>query len=286
MGELTLQGLRVLREVARRGSFSAAADALDYTQSAVSRQVATLEAAAGAPLFERAARGVRPTEAGRLLLGRAEAILDEVDGAHRDLAAARDAARGLVRLGAFPTAIAALVPRTMALAAQRHPEIEVRLREGTTPAQLRRLVRGEVDLAVLGALADTPGLTSAPLLEDPMLVAVGRGHPLAGRRQVALDALAGEAWIAGAGDVTSTLAAELDFHPPVRFAVREWTAKLGLVAAGLGVTLVPALAAPAIRDDVALVRIDGPPAAARTVHLARRDAAPPQADVVAAVLHE
>src|SRR4051794_36655812 len=127
MADLTLAGLTVLREVAARGSFTAAAQSLGYTQSAVSRQVSGIEAAAGAPLFERAARGVRLTEAGRVLLRYADGVLDQMDAARRELAGMGDLAAGRLRLGAFPTAVAALVPRALDLLRGRHPGIQVSL---------------------------------------------------------------------------------------------------------------------------------------------------------------
>src|SRR3954453_12374310 len=108
MAELSLTGLRVLREVASLGSFTAAAKSLDYTQSAVSRQVASLESAAGTALFERTARGVRPTEAGAALLRRADAVLGEVDPPRRELEGMSERAIGRLRVGAFPTAVASL----------------------------------------------------------------------------------------------------------------------------------------------------------------------------------
>src|SRR5262249_15456026 len=103
MAELSTTGLRVLREVAALGSFTAAARSLGYTQSAVSRQVAGLETAAGTPLFERAARGVRLTEAGEGLLVRAARVLEELDAAQRELEGMSEPAAGWLSVGAFPT---------------------------------------------------------------------------------------------------------------------------------------------------------------------------------------
>src|SRR4051794_27310190 len=121
--QMTLVGMRVLRAVADRGSFTAAALDLDYTQSAVSRQGAAMETATGAALFERAPRGVRLTEAGRVLLGHAGAVLDEVEAGERDLAGLRSLSSGRVRLGAFATSVAALVPRAVAAFRGRHPSV-------------------------------------------------------------------------------------------------------------------------------------------------------------------
>ncbi len=263
MAELSLTGLRVLREVAARGSFTAAAESLGYTQSAVSRQVAALESAAGTALFERAARGVRLTDAGETLLQRAGTVLDQLDAAQQELAGMVDPGTGRLRVGAFPTAVAALVPRAIAEFRRRQPGVRTSLREGGTPSQLKRLFSGSVDVAVIGFL---PGghvtrdrrISLEHLIDDPLLLAVGPEHPLARRRTVDLDSLAGESWIAASADASDAMIGAwqwADWQPQVDLIAREWTAKLGLVAAGLGVTLVPGLAAAAVRPDVALVRI-------------------------------
>lgn len=294
MAELSLTGLRVLREVAARGSFTAAADSLGYTQSAVSRQVAGLEAAAGAPLFVRGSRGVRLTEAGRMMLRHAADILDQVEAAERELAGVGDLAAGRLRVGAFPTSIAALLPRALAAFGASHPAIEVSLREGTTPSQLRRVAAGATELAVIGTLPgqplDDPRLAFEPLLADPLLLAVARGHALARRRSVGLDELARERWIAGSADASETFLGvwdSLSWKPDVGIVAREWTAKLGLVAAGLGVTLVPGIAVTALREDIALVRVRSERPATRSVVLATRAGAePPHARAFADVLHE
>src|SRR4051812_12055103 len=142
-------GLRVLREVAQSGSFTAAARVLGYTQSAVSRQVAALESVAGRPLFERRHDGVVLTPAGAQLLARAVRVLDELDAAIRD-ASERDAGAGPVRLGTFATAAAGLVPGALA---SLPGDLVVSVREGTTPTLARGLRAGTLDLAVL---AQTP----------------------------------------------------------------------------------------------------------------------------------
>lgn len=188
MTELTLQGLRVVQEVARQGSFTGAADVLGYTQSAVSRQVAAMEDAAGAPLFERLPRGVRATGAGRVLLRHARAVLDRVDAADLELGGLKDRLEGWLAIGAFPSALGVLVPRALARLREAHPGVVVSLREGTTPAHLRRLRGGRLELAVIGtgpALPyDLDGLRSDVLLEGGLLVAVPRPgtRPRAGRR--------------------------------------------------------------------------------------------------------
>lgn len=293
MADLSLIGLRLLREVAARGSFTAAADALGYTQSAISRQAASLESAAGAPLFERGARGVRLTGPGRTLLPHAVAVTERVEIAVRELAGAE--AVPALRVGAFPTALAALVPRAVVGLRNLHPGAKVQLREGTTPTQLRRLESGASQLAVLAAFSEPEFELSAHavvehLLDDRLLVALARDHPLAGHRTVQVDDLRDEPWVAASADPDRVLLGvwpALAWQPAVAYVAREWTAKLGLVAAGLGVTVVPGLAATAIRRDISLVRVLGGDPGARTVSLAiPHDLADsPQARDFGAALH-
>jgi DNA-binding transcriptional LysR family regulator len=278
MADLSLTGLRVLREVAARGSFTAAAESLGYTQSAVSRQVAGLETAAGAALFDRTARGVRLTDAGGALLRRAGTVLDEVDAAQRELEGMSQLATGRLRVGAIPTAAAALLPRALRAFRERHPGVDVSLREGGTTSQIRRLISGSADAAVIGVMPQgqapgDPRVALEHLIDDPMLLAVGLDHPLARRRTVNLDDLASEPWIAGSTKADDSMLGAwqwADWQPRVELIAKEWTAKLGLVAAGLGVTLVPGLAADAVRSDVALVRIRSERPASRAVLLATR----------------
>jgi DNA-binding transcriptional LysR family regulator len=294
MAELTLVGMRVLREVADRGSFTAAAASLGYTQSAVSRQVAAMEEAAGAPLFSRAARGVELTEAGRVLLGHAATVLESLDAASRDLAGLRSLASGRVRLGAFATSVAALVPRAAAAFQGRHPGVRVTLREGNSGVQVRRVASGSADLAVVGrlpdmALEDEDRVVLEPLMDDPLLLAVPMGHRLARRRIVDVDSLSGEVWVAGSTDPRESLLGAWrwsSWEPDVRYVAREWTAKLGLVAAGLGVTLVPSLAATAVRRDVVLLRLRSDRPATRSIVLATPPDPSPGATALAEALHE
>jgi DNA-binding transcriptional LysR family regulator len=295
MAELSLTGLRVLREVAANGSFTAAAESLGYTQSAVSRQVAGLETAAGTRLFKRTARGVSLTDAGEALLRRAGTVLDEVDAAQRELEGMSLLASGRLRVGAVPTAVAALLPRTLRAFRERHPGVDASLREGSTSSQIRRLVTGSADVAVIGVLPQQPGprdrrITLEHLIDDPLLLAVGLDHPLARRRTVNLDDLVSEPWIAGSARADDSMLGAwqwAEWQPKVGLIAKEWTAKLGLVAAGLGVTLVPGLAADGVRSDVALIRIRSDRPASRTVLVARRAAdEPPHVREFADLLHE
>ncbi|WP_189801972.1 LysR family transcriptional regulator [Streptomyces tanashiensis] len=247
--------------VARTGSLTAAAHALGYTQSAVSRQVQALEEEMGAELFERLPRGVRLTEAGRVLLPHAEAVRDRLAAARAELASLRTLDGGLLRLGAFSSATASLVPRAQAAFRERHPGVVVTRVEGPSVKHLGLVVAGEEDLAVVSpapAAAPPPGVALHRLLDEPMLVALEQGHPYARRRAVRLAELADEEWIVGNERLEDTLfrpAVAAGFRPRTGLLAHDWIAKLGAVAAGLGVTLVPALAAASVRRDVALVTI-------------------------------
>ncbi|WP_234312402.1 LysR family transcriptional regulator [Streptomyces griseus] len=247
--------------VARSGSFTSAARSLGYTQSAVSRQVRSLEEEWGAELFERLPRGVRLTEAGRVLLPHAEAVRDRLAAARAELTALRALDGGTLRLGAFSSATAALVPRAQAAFRKRHPGVVVTRVEGPSAKHLGLVAAGEEDLAVVSPAADAApprGVTLHHLLDEPMLVALERGHPCAGRRDVRLAELSGEEWIVGDERLEDTLlrpALAAGLRPRTGLLAHDWIAKLGAVAAGLGVTLVPALAAASVRPDVALVTI-------------------------------
>jgi DNA-binding transcriptional LysR family regulator len=258
MSELTLTGLRVVLEVARTGSFSAAAERLEYTQSAVSRQVAVTEKAAGAPLFERHARGVRLTAAGEVLVRHAGRVLDGVAAAGQELAGLRDRLAGRLVVGGFPTVTAVLLPRAVARLLAEHPGLKVQLMEAPTPAQLRALRRGRLEVAVLARgeglpAYDLDGLNVTELRTGRGAgVAVPESHPFAVRGWVEPGELAGQAWVVGASQSGSP-----EFgawpgiaEPQVSFAARDWPTRLGLVSAGLGIALVPGFAADAVPRGV------------------------------------
>ncbi|MEU0197265.1 MULTISPECIES: LysR family transcriptional regulator [unclassified Streptomyces] len=273
--DLSTVWLRVFLEVARHGSFTVAARALGWTQSAVSRQVASLEAAlGGGPLFDRLPRGVRLTEAGRLLVPHAETVAAALHAARRDLGALREAAGGRLRFGAFPTADAALVPHALARFRTRHPRVRVTREEGFTAALLDRLTAGHLDLAIVSTTGRAPLESYAlhHLLDEPLYVAVAADHPLAGQDgPVPLGRFADADWISGNARPEGTLldaALRQGFRPRVAHVVGEWTAKQGYVAAGLGVALVPALAAESVRPDVRLLRVLDEEATARAVYAA------------------
>jgi DNA-binding transcriptional LysR family regulator len=273
MADFSVAGLRVICEVARRGSFSAAADALGYTQSAVSRQVALAERVVGQSLFERHPRGVELTLAGDIVLRHGNAALAELQAARVALKDLHQRRSRRVQVGAFSTAMAALVPQALAALAIHEPKINVVLREGTSERLTERLATGRLDLAIVTTTPEPPaGVVLDVLLDDPLLLALPRGHRLAGLARIDPDELREERWIAGSSDPGSTLLGTWttgSWRPHVAFEVRDWTAKIGLVAGGFGITVVPGLSAQTLPASVVVSAIDHP-AAMRTVALARR----------------
>ena len=190
---LDVRRLRVLKEVAERGSFSAAADALNFTQSAVSQQIAALEKETGTTLLQRGAGGVRLTDAGRALVAHADVILARLADAERELAAIAGLQGGRVRLASFPSAGATLVTEAVSLYRRRHPDVELSLTEGEPHETVPRLKRGDFDVAVVFDYSHSPGgellegLDCVHLLDDPLCVVLPADHPLAARKAVRLE---------------------------------------------------------------------------------------------------
>jgi DNA-binding transcriptional LysR family regulator len=294
---LNVQRLRVLREVAARGSFSAAADALAYTQSAVSQAVATLEAETGAKLIERDRKGVRPTAAGATLVAHAEAILSRIEAAEAELAAILGVRGGLLRMASFPTAGNTLMPLAIANFRTAHPEVELTLAEGEPEEIAPRLRAGEFDLALLFEFhhAGDPlgrGLREVDLLEDPMHVTLPAGHPLTEKKALHLADLQDEAWVQTSAQSACArhvvrLCHAAGFEPIVSFESDDYQTIQGLVAAGVGVALIPELALTSVRDDI-VVRELSPNAPLRRVVAAtsRSAGVAPAAKVMLALLEE
>jgi DNA-binding transcriptional LysR family regulator len=248
---LNVQRLRVLREVIAQGSFSEAASALNYTQSAVSQAIATLEGEAGVTLIERNRRGVRPTTAGERLNEHSVRILTQLDAAEAELGAIAGIKGGELRMASFPTAGATLMPLAIAAFRSAHPDVALSLVEGEPEELIPRLRDGEFDLGLIFEFEGSgnlgPGLRSTPLFEDPMKLALPKGHRLAKQDRIALDDLADEAWVqtseasACARHVVRICRAAL-FEPRVSFESDDYLTVQGLVAAGVGVALIPQLA--------------------------------------------
>jgi DNA-binding transcriptional LysR family regulator len=259
---LNLGRLRVLSEVVTRGSFSGAAESLSYTQSAVSQAIARLEAETGAVLIVRDRRGVRPTAAGMTLVEHAEKIFAQVDAAEAELAAVLGIRGGRLRVASFPSAGSTLMPLAVAHFRGAHPDVELSLAEGEPEEIAPRLRAGEFDLALLfefpGVRERTgAGLQAVTLLEDPMHVALPADHPLAGKRALALAALRDEQWVQTSESspcarhvVRLCLAA--GFEPKVTFESDDYETVQGLVAAGVGVALIPRLASTRVHKGIVI----------------------------------
>src|SRR3954454_18457419 len=257
---LDVRRMRVLREVAQRGSFSAAAEALAYTQSAVSQQIAALEREAGTRLVERNARGVRLTDAGRALVEHADAILARLADAEAELEAIAGLRGGRLRLAAFPSAGATVMPEAIARFRDRHPGVELTLEPAEPEPSIAKLRAGEADvvLDITGALRPPreDGIERLHLLDDPMYVALPTGHPLAHKRNLSLEELAEESWILGTTGSCPDASIFLrscqlaGFEPNVTFNSDDYFAIEGFVAAGMGPSFTPALALISVRDDI------------------------------------
>jgi DNA-binding transcriptional LysR family regulator len=289
------QRLRLLREVVDRGSFSAAADALSYTQSAVSQSIAALEAELGTTLLERNRRGARPTSAGAALVAHADAILAHLDAAEAEVAAIAGVRGGQLAMASFPTAGATIVPLAVATFRQGHPDVALSLTEGEPEEVTPRLGAGEFDLALLfefeGARERIDrGLRRIDLLADPMYLALPDRHPLADAPRIRLRDLSAESWVQTS--VTSPCARHVvrschaaGFEPTVSFETDDYQTVQGLVAAGVGVALIPQLALSTVRGDIT-IRALHPRAPVRTVLAAttRPPGASPAADRMLDVL--
>jgi DNA-binding transcriptional LysR family regulator len=257
---LDVTRLRVLVAVARHGSVTAAAHALNYAQPSISHHIARLEAETGARLLQRAGRGVRLTDAGRLLAERAEEIIGRLDAAEAELAAHVGLREGRVRLAAFPSALGTIVPAAAAQLEVQTPGMDLMLTEAEPPEALRMLRAGYVDVALVfqhyqagtdpaPPTAAEDGTRGRLLLDEPVhLVTAARPDAAPGRPELA--DYAGHRWIAGCERCRSYLlrqCALAGFTPKVAFTTDDYVAVQALVAAGLGVTTLPGLCLRAAR---------------------------------------
>jgi DNA-binding transcriptional LysR family regulator len=263
---IDVKRLRVLREVAHQGSFSAAGEALGYTQSAVSQQIATLERETATTLVERNARGVRLTDAGRALVEHADGILARLAAAEDELEAIAGLRGGRLRLASFPTAGATLVPLAIAEFSRRHPGVELSLVEAEGEDSIPALKGGELDVALTFEYShlspaqqgfDPADVELIHLLDDPMYIALPPEHPLARKRSLKLADLAGEVWVQGdcngsCGAMHIAACETAGFNPRVGFQTEDYNVVQGLVAAGVAVSLIAELALANVRDDIVI----------------------------------
>jgi DNA-binding transcriptional LysR family regulator len=264
-----LRQLRALQAVSEAGSFSAAADALNYTQPAVSKSIATLERELGAVLVERDCRPVRLTDAGTALVHHAGEVFAQLSSARSEIEAITQAEAGTVSVGSFGSAAAAFVVDALCEFRKRHPGVGVSLVEGMPGALTRRLRAGELDLAVVfdfpAAGEDVgDGLELHQLLDQPFDIVLHPDHRLAGRRRVRPGDLAEDDWLLqdfGPDSPTLRLigrmCAAAGFEPRVAFRVNDCQVILAMVAAGEGVSILPRLMVDPLHADVVVKPVEG-----------------------------
>ncbi|MGI5440746.1 LysR family transcriptional regulator [Streptomyces shenzhenensis] len=276
--DISSTGLRVLQQIAESGSFTAAAARLGYTQSAVSRQAASLERSAGATLFDRRPDGVRLTLAGLTLLRHARTILDCLAAAESDLTGTVPRTEP-VRLGLFLSAGAVILPAALTRLTATDPQIMVTTTEGTTPTLIRALRAGSIDLAVLTSRpphrpldSESPRLHVETAVDTELVLATPSTGKFAGRTTVHVDELVDAAWIATPSSNSEPLLGVwpgLPGRPRIVHRARDWLTKLQLVANGFGVTTVPSRLSPVLPPGVSLVHVEGAPPEIRRVLVAR-----------------
>lgn len=238
------QQLEYFRAVARLEHFTRAAEQLAVSQPALSRSIARLEEELGVPLFEREGRSVRLTRYGRLFLQRVERAMREIAEARREIEELQDPGRGEVRLGFLHTFGIHLVPELIGEFHRIYPNVTFYLAQHAAGRIFRQLEAGEIDLCLLSPPVRRPGIGWVDLKTEELYVIVRPDHPLAGRGRVDLRELAGEPFISlkrgyGMRTITEELCARAGFSPHIAFEGEEVATVAGLVAAGLGVALVP-----------------------------------------------
>jgi molybdate transport repressor ModE-like protein len=292
---LDVRRIRVLQEVVTRGSFSAAAESLHLSQSAVSQQIAALEREVGVPLLDRTSGGPRLTSAGDALMEHGDAVLCRLEEAERELAQIAGLEGGRLRLASFPTASATLMTRALSLFRQRFPKVELEFSEDEPEDSFPGLKRGEFDLAVVFDYPAFPldfsrDAEAELIYEEPMRLALPPGHPLAAAKSVRIADLAGEDWLCGAlpsscREQVLNLCREAGFEPKISFQSEDYEVIKGFVAGGLGVTILPELAGG--HPGIELRAVRGQKPIRRVWAVTReRDLRSPAAEQMLAILRE
>jgi DNA-binding transcriptional LysR family regulator len=276
---LDVKRLRILREVAHQGSFSAAGDALYLSQSAVSQQIATLEREVGMQLLDRTREGPKLTDAGRVLVAHAEAAIARLDEAERELAAIAGLEGGELRLASFPSASATVLTEAVSLFHRRHPKVRLSVADAEPEESLPRLRAGELDLALTIDYPSVPSpeerdIDRTLVLTESMYLALPADHEHARLQVVPLAEFEDTEWLCGSrpstcGEAVFRACRDAGFEPRIGFESDDYHVMQGFIAAGLGVTLLPDLALTTLRSDV-VVRATDPPAPKRRVWAATR----------------
>jgi molybdate transport repressor ModE-like protein len=276
---LDVRRLKILQEVASRGSFSGAAEALYLSQSAVSQQVAALEKEVGMPLLERTREGPKLTDAGRALLVHAEAAIARLEEAEHELAAIAGLEGGELRMASFPSASVTILTEALGRFSRNHPKVSLTVTEAEPEESTRMLKAADIDVAIV---FDYPLLGSVPdrdvermlLVTESMHLALPRDHPKAASGRLGLVDFADEAWLCGVrpsscGELIVEACRNAGFEPRIAFESEEYQVLQGYVAAGLGVTLLPDMVLPTLHPEL-VVRPTDPEAPKRQVWAAVR----------------
>jgi LysR family hydrogen peroxide-inducible transcriptional activator len=244
---MELHQLRYACAVAETGSFSRAAERCQIAQPSLSQQVLKLEEDLGVKLFDRLGRGVRLTEPGRAFLPHARAILDHVDLARASVASNNTSVRGNVTLGAIPTIAPYLIPRYTAAFTKRYPDARLRIVEETTPVLIDGLRDLSIDFALLALPLRHKDLELQPLRTERLLAVLPEDHPLAASESLSLAELRGESFVMLRDghcfrDLSLALCGSARVNPNIAFESGQFSSILGMVAAGIGMSLVPEMA--------------------------------------------
>jgi molybdate transport repressor ModE-like protein len=288
---LDLGRLRALHAVHTHGSIAAAAAALGYTPSAVSQQITKLEREAGSVLLERQGRGVTLTDAARLLVATAQELMRVVESAEVALEEQRGRPGGRLTVAAFPTAAYGLLPPVLADLTAAYPALEPRLVEVDAHLSVDMVGRGVVDLAVahdwdIAPLPMPDGLGRVVIGDDRCDVLVPAGHRLAARESVLRTDVARERWICQppgsvCHDWLVRTLRESGTEPDMAYQVGEYRTQVALVAAGLGIALVPRLGRGPLPDGLRVLRLE--PAPVRRLYALWREGASRRPSITAAV---
>jgi DNA-binding transcriptional LysR family regulator len=275
---MELRQVRYFVVVAREQHFTRAAEEIGIAQPALSQQVRSLERELGVALLERTSRRVRLTAAGEVFLARAEQLLADAAEAQREMQEFAGLARGRVAVGAVPSLDERWLADLLSRFYHLYPGIELVLREETTAELVELVAQGQLDLALihLAESADRPGLATAPLFSEDLVLAVGPEHPLAGEERVGLVALREERWVLlKPGSVVRQSVVDactaLGFAPRIAFESSALGPVRALASVNLGIAVLPRSIAEADGPPIAVVRLD-PPALTRTVGLVWRAA--------------
>lgn len=245
--------LRYVCAIAETGSFSRAAERCQVAQPSLSQQVLKLEEDLGAKLFDRLGRGIRVTEAGRAFLPHARSILERMETARSSVANTNEDLRGSVAVGVIPTIAPYLMPSYTAEFARTHPEAKLRIVEETTPVLIERLRDMSLDLAILALPLRHKDLEVSPILSEPLFAVLPNNHPRAGSPSLALKDLRKEPFVMLRDghcfrDLSLATCMRARVKPNIAFESGQFSSLLGMVAAGVGISLVPEMAIG--RDEV------------------------------------